>query len=190
MKTSSSQYKCTTRAGQPAHAGPTLRSATGVHRPARRPAPAAGPAPEDVPQDCATPMDAPRGSVAPQAVPASDGLPCVLHIDRDAESGRSLAALLMPEIHVVHVPTLGDARRLLDSAIFSMVVLDPALPDGDGSSLLSALTHTPVLVYSARQPDPRHTHVTFLAKPWTTPRQLWSAISTLLGTASGLTAGD
>ncbi len=190
MKAATNNYKCLSHPGKLAHAGTTQRSATAAHLPMRRPAPSHGPVAEDAPQESPTLMDAPRASSAQQAVPASDGVPRVLHIDRDADAGRALAALLMPEAHVVHVATLAEARRLLESGIFSMVVLDTALPDGDGSSLLNALTHTPLLVYSARQPDPRHTHVTFLPKPWTTPRQLWTSISGLLGMPSSQTAGD
>lgn len=190
MKAAANNYKCLSHPGKLAHAGTTQRSATAAHLPVRRPAPSYGPVAEEFPQIIPTLMDAPRPATAQQAAPASDGVPRVLHIDRDVESGHALAALLMPEAHVVHVATLAEARRLLETNIFSMVVLDTALPDGDGSSLLNALTHTPLLVYSARQPDPRHTHVTFLPKPWTTPRQLWSSISGLLGMSSSLTAGD
>ncbi len=190
MTAATNNYKCLSRSGKLAHAGTTQRGASAAHLPMRRPAPSYGPVADDVADAVPTLMDAARPATAAQAVAASDGVPRVLHIDRDADSGRALAALLMPEAHVVHVATLADARRLLKTCIFSMVVLDPALPDGDGSCLLSALTHTPLLVYSARQPDPRHTHVTFLPKPWTTPRQLWSSISGLLGMPSSLTAGD
>ena len=193
MKAATQYYKCNPGTGKLAHAGTTQRSATGVHMPARRPAPRNGASPDmpdSVPDDEVVPMDAARARSA-QLNAAYDGaVPRVLHIDRDPDAGRAMAALLMPEVQVVHVETLADARRLLGSGIWSMVVLDTALPDGDGTSLLSALSNTPLLVYSARQPDARHTNVTFLPKPWSTPRQLWSAVSELLGMNSTIVAGD
>ena len=117
-------------------------------------------------------------------------VPRVLLIDSDAGTALALASLLMPEASVTHVATLAEARQLLQNNLFSLVVLDPGLSDGDGSSLLPVLAHTPLLVYSARQPEWREPARPYLPKPWTSPRQLWSTISTMLGIAPGLTAGD
>ncbi|UUZ56069.1 response regulator [Massilia sp. H-1] len=39
---------------------------------------------------------------------------------------------------MTHVTTLSDARRLLQTDVFSLVVLDPALPDGDARSAAAA----------------------------------------------------
>ncbi len=92
--------------------------------------------------------------------------------------------------HVTHAATLAQARKLLESDVFSLVVLDPVLPDGDARTLLPLLTGTPLLVYSANQPEWRGAAPAFLPKPWTSARQLWSAISGLLGVPATLTAGD
>jgi CheY-like chemotaxis protein len=192
MKLSAQQTKCLSPSGKLAHAGTTARSATGAHLPLRRPAPSYGPANDsDVSTASSIPvlMDSPRADLGVDTVIWGDNVPRVLHIDRDADTGRALAALLMPEIQVVHVGTLMEARRMLGAGIFSLVVIDTALPDGDGSSLLSALSHTPMVVYSAREPDARHTHVKFMPKPYSTPRQLWSTISAQLGMPSCV-AGD
>ncbi|MES2758639.1 MAG: response regulator [Pseudomonadota bacterium] len=116
-------------------------------------------------------------------------VPHILHIDRDSSSALALAALLTPEARVTHVPTLAGARALLQQHIFSAVVIDPDLPDGDAAELLPVLTAIPLLVYSARQPSWRERSGVYLAKPWATPRQLWTTIAKLLGIANPTCAG-
>ena len=118
------------------------------------------------------------------------GVPRVLLVDQDPASAANLSALLMPEASVVHAPTLADARRLLGCNIFALVVIDPSLPDGDAGALVSTLVATPVLVHAAREPKWREAANAFLPKPWTSPRQLWSTISRLLGVPTNMTAGD
>lgn len=116
-------------------------------------------------------------------------IPRVLHIDADASSALVLSTLLVPEAHVTCVPTLEAARRELVNNVFSLVVIDPSLPDGDAATLLPFLAGTPMLVYAAIQPDWRPA-ANYLPKPWTSARQLWVTISGLLGIAHGMTAGD
>jgi two-component system phosphate regulon response regulator OmpR len=135
----------------------------------------------------------PVASAAAVAEPverAGLAVPHILHIDRDSGSAHNLAALLTPEARVTHVQTLADARQLLRRHIFSVVVLDPDLPDGDAADLLPALGAVPLLVYSARQPAWRERSGVYLAKPWATPRQLWTAIAMLLGIATPACTGD
>lgn len=117
-------------------------------------------------------------------------VPQVLHIDADIKAATVLAALLMPEARVTHAANLAQARNLLSANIYSLVVLDPQLPDGDIAELLPALALTPLLVYAPRLPDWRAKVANFLPKPWTTPRQLWSTISAMLGIVNCSTAGD
>lgn len=116
--------------------------------------------------------------------------PCVLLVDNDCQIALALSALLMPEARVTHVPTLSAARALLQREMFSLAVIDPALPDGDAASLLPALVATPVLVYSVHNPDWRGPITQYLPKPWTSPRQLWTTISTMLGNKQPHSAGD
>jgi len=112
-------------------------------------------------------------------------VPCVLHIDADDDAALVLATLLVPETEVVHAATLAEARRLVARQHFALVVLDPDLPDGDGMALLAELkqsgSKTQALLYSARQPGLRGPVYAFLPKPWTSPRQLWSTVTRLLG---------
>lgn len=147
------------------------------HRPARtrtaapRPAPVAG------------------AAVAPAADGGGATVPHILHIDQDAGSAKALALLLMPEARVTHVATLAGARQMLGQHAFSAVVIDPNLPDGNAAELLPALTAIPLLVYSASQPAWRERSGIYLAKPWATPRQLWTTIAKLLGIAAPTCAG-
>lgn len=114
----------------------------------------------------------------------------VLHVDADSASAGVLARLLVPEAHVTHAASVSQARRLLEANVFSLVVLDPSMYDGDPKTLLPLLSGTPLLVYSASQPDWRDTPLAYLPKPWTSTRQLWMAISTLLGVPGSMAAGD
>ena len=118
-----------------------------------------------------------------------DSAPHVLHVDNDSASAKALAALLTPEARVTHVPTLAAARAILREQIFSVVVIDPNLPDGDGADLLPALAAMPLVVYSATQPQWRGRTGVYLPKPWTSPRRLWSTISMLLGIPTFTPAG-
>jgi len=112
-------------------------------------------------------------------------VPRVLHVDGDSDSALVLATLLVPETEVHHAATLADAVRAVEQASFALVVLDPDLPDGDGTELLQRLRQqqesTPVLLYSARHPGLRTQAHAFLPKPWTSPRQLWRTVSHMLG---------
>lgn len=120
----------------------------------------------------------------------SDG-PRVLHVDTQTGTAAVLASLLGGAVHVTHVATLAQARRLLQEQIFSLVILDPALPDGDASQLLPLLAGTPLLVYSDQQLASRDAVASlFLPKSVTTARQLWTAMSSMLWDTSALSAGD
>lgn len=134
-------------------------------------------------------IEADAPAVTPRERTRSDR-PQVLHVDMDLSAATVLASLLVPEAQVTHVPTLTDARRMLETEVFSLVVLDPALPDGDARSLLPLLNGTPLLVYSASQPEWRGASPVFLPKPWTSARQLWAAISKMLGIPNVVSAGD
>ena len=132
---------------------------------------------------------APASSGADRS-PCAPGIRRVLHVDMDSAGMRLLAGLLAPEARVTHAGSLTEALHLLETNVFSLVVLDPALPDGDARRLLPLLSGTPLLVYSAHQPEWRGTPLQFLPKPWTSPRQLWVAVSTMLGVPASFAAGD
>ncbi len=126
-----------------------------------------------------------------QASLPRQGGPRVLHVDTQTGTATVLASLLGSDIHVTHVATLAQARQLLMHQVFSLVILDPALPDGDARELLPLLAGTPLLVYSDQQPEWRDPLAPpFLSKSWTTARQLWTAMSAMLCNTSALSAGD
>lgn len=133
-------------------------------------------------------MDAVRARQA--SLPAAGG-PRVLHVDTEAGTATVLASLLGSDIHVTHVATLAQARQLLQHQVFSLVILDPDLPDGDARELLPLLAGTPLLVYSDQQLEWRDAlQPPHLSKSCTTARQLWTAMSAMLWDTSALSAGD
>lgn len=133
---------------------------------------------------CATPLQLDQAHAVHDDLCAHGATPRVLHVDGDHETALVLATLLVPETQVTHAGTLDAAMRAVGSGRFALVVLDPDLPDGDGAALLDLLGEqqraTPVLLYSARQPDRARQAMAFLPKPWTSPRQLWLTVSRLM----------
>ena len=97
--------------------------------------------------------------------------------------------VLAPQADLVHATTIAEARSLLGTNVFSLIIVDPALPDGDVRSLFAMLACTPVLVYAEHQSEWRGLDAEFLSKVSTTPRQLWTRIASLLGLSGGLAAG-
>ena len=129
-----------------------------------------------------------RDTAAVGALPAIGNGHRVLHIDGDDDAALVLATLLVPDVHVTHAATIGEAARLIGQEQFSLVVLDPDLPDGDGSVLIDTLrvirAETPLLLYSARPLRHGGAAQAYLPKPWTSPRQLWRTVSHMLGLES------
>ena len=111
--------------------------------------------------------------------------PHVLHVDADETSALVLATLLVPEIRVTRAATMEEAEARLSAERYDLVILDADLPDGDGQVLVDTFRargcHTPVLLYSARQPSLHHQAHAYLPKPWTSPRQLWQSVCRLMG---------
>jgi two-component system phosphate regulon response regulator OmpR len=180
---------------RPAHDGADTAAAhrhAPIHMPPRRPARStsmrAARAAPGVQSTVAAPDRAQADAGQSPWLPAT--VPHVLHIDNDLASAQALAALLTPEARVTHVQTLADARACLQKYMFAAVVIDPDLPDGDATELLPALTAIPLLAYSASQPHWRQRSGVYLPKPWTSPRQLWTTISKLLGIDAPACAGD
>ncbi len=124
------------------------------------------------------------------AAAAPDVAPRVLLIDNDTASALALAALLTPEARVTHVPTLGAARSALRRQAFSVVVIDPALLEGDCAELLPVLGAIPLVVYSSTQPHWGNWGGVYLPKSLTSPRKLWSTMSRLLGISALTSNGE
>jgi hypothetical protein len=123
---------------------------------------------------------------APPLRPASR--PHILHIDHDDGSAALVAALLRPDAHVTRVSTLTDARRALTNDVYSLIIVNPALPDGSVAQLLNAVASTPFLLHAQEVPaDARGMHV--VARD-ASPRALWLAVAALLELPATLTAED
>lgn len=189
MKTATLHKQCKFGKGINAPHARTLRDG-GAHAPKRHLVQGSYSAPDPDP-------DAPRLTlVLSDAVEHADGdqihcdstVPRVLLIDSDADTAAALTSLLVPEARLVHAASCAEARRMLETQLFSMVIIDPSLPDGDGAIVIKAVHHTPILVYSAREPG-KHDKLPFLNKPYTTPRELWSTISSLLGIGGLMASG-
>jgi PAS domain S-box-containing protein len=79
--------------------------------------------------------------------------PRVLYVEDDRDLVKVVGEMLAPTFTLHHAPTLAEARQLLASEAFHLILLDLQLPDGHGSELLGALpapnAATPVVVFSA-----------------------------------------
>ncbi|MGC8763611.1 MAG: PAS domain S-box protein [Acidobacteriota bacterium] len=114
----------------------------------------------------------PEGAPRPKAV---------LHVEDDPDLLDIVPSIVAPLAEVVPAPTLAEARRLLGSRPFDLLLLDLTLPDGDGLTLLREAapgTLPPVLVFSAE--DPPHPVppgiLRFLVKGRTTNEALKEAV--------------
>ena len=120
---------------------------------------------------------------------AGAAVPRVLHVDADQAAAQMLRDLLAPEASVTSVPSLAQARALLATEAFALVVLDPALPDGDAASLVPLLGNARLLVYAPNAPAWHAAPGAYLAKPWTSAHQLWTAVAGMLGIPPQMKAG-
>ena len=110
--------------------------------------------------------------------------PQLLHVERDDTCADMLATLLAPDVEVTRATTLAEARELAATRAFSLVVIDPILPDGDGMAFVREALPAPVLVHAARPPE-RARVAAFLPKPWTSRLRIWSEVSQLLQLGQG-----
>ena len=94
---------------------------------------------------------------APPAVVADSGLPSVLHVDADDALHAVVREISSGRFALAQARSIAQARELLALQPFAAVVLDPGLPDGDGSCLLSEIRDKQpeacVLLLSGQAPD-------------------------------------
>jgi hypothetical protein len=134
---------------------------------------------------------APEAQVLPERAappPRPADRPHILHIDHDDASAALVAALLLADAHVTRVSTLADARHALTNDVYSLIIVNPALPDGSVAQLLRAVSSTPFLLHAQEVPaDARGVHV--VARD-AGHRALWLAVAALLKLPAMLTAQD
>ncbi|WP_312253760.1 ATP-binding protein [Stutzerimonas nitrititolerans] len=102
-----------------------------------------------------TPFDPTRVATMIQAcLPQPGARHRILHVEDDedlrAVLARGVAAL---DVELLGVATLGEARQLIETRRFDLVILDLVLPDGSGTELFDALARSvpapPVILFSA-----------------------------------------
>jgi len=78
----------------------------------------------------------------------------ILHVEDDQDISTIVDSLLDDECQVVHAASLKEAKQLLSSEMYDLVLLDIGLPDGSGLDLLPILSskeyETPVIIFSAQ----------------------------------------
>ncbi len=80
----------------------------------------------------------------------------ILHVEDDESILEIIATLIADTADIVPATTITKARMLLQHEVFDLVILDLALPDGDGETLLPLLNKagappTPVIIFSASE---------------------------------------
>jgi len=93
------------------------------------------------------------------AADSNTDLPVILHVEDDADLSNILSTTLTGKATVVCAPTLHSARQLLKTQPFSLLVLDPGLPDGNGLTLLDEAPHLhtqplPIIILSVTEVGP------------------------------------
>jgi PAS domain S-box-containing protein len=97
--------------------------------------------------------------IGPMRTGISGPVPRLLHVENDHDLSLVLQAALDGRAEVVIAATLEAGRHLLREQLFSAVVLDPGLPDGDGLALLDQIEGImplppPVLILSVTEMPP------------------------------------
>jgi PAS domain S-box-containing protein len=117
----------------------------------------------------------------------SDTHPRVLHIEDDEDIAGLVSTIVGEVAQVDNAYTLAEARRMLQSNIYNLAILDITLPDGSGMELLPILNGAtppiPVLIFSANETsklDARQVS-SALVKSRTDNAQLLAKIKQLVG---------
>lgn len=81
----------------------------------------------------------------------------ILHVEDDESLTRLVSELLSDEAEVIPARSLAQARLLIETGRYDLVILDIALGDGSGLELLPVLRQgpmpPPVILYSATEPS-------------------------------------
>lgn len=78
----------------------------------------------------------------------------VLHVEDDRDLRQIVKRLLPADWEISEAATVAEARALLGAAAFDVVLLDLALPDGDGETLLGLAGAAEIVVFSASDATP------------------------------------
>ncbi|WP_299817538.1 ATP-binding protein [uncultured Roseibium sp.] len=107
-----------------------------------------------------------------------------LHLEDDTDFHTVLATGLEPDLDLLHVRTIAEARQRLDELEFDIVILDRLIEDGDGLDLIRfipAPESTKILVVTAVDENVQHIHVdATLIKAKTRPGEFAAKVSKLV----------
>ncbi len=96
------------------------------------------------------PVDSARLDAAVRRATVTATRPRILHVEDDPDVRRVVHGVLCGLAEIDGATDLAEARRALGSTRYDLVLLDLALPDGDGAELVPSLAgHGPVVVFSA-----------------------------------------
>ena len=100
------------------------------------------------------PVDQERLGRALLHVRRNGKLPRILHVEDEPDIIQITQALTEEVGEYTYATTLREARHLLDTEQFNLVILDVTLPDGSGLDLLKEIDGScKVMVYSGNEPD-------------------------------------
>ena len=116
-----------------------------------------------------------------------DGRPRVLHIEDDDDLCRVVARLMNGNAEVVAAGTVAESVRRLRNESFDLLLLDLALPDGDGARVVrlmqeSGIQAVPIVVFSASEAPAELTRevAAALVKSRTSDQELRNILLSLL----------
>jgi signal transduction histidine kinase/DNA-binding response OmpR family regulator len=125
------------------------------------------------------PVDQGRLLHALQMAHHPSGRPRVLHVEDDPDIVRLVGFALRDQADIIAVPSVAEARQLLDAGNIDLMILDVGLIDGSGLALLDDVEmkgahRPPTVLFSAQEVPPiRHEQlVAVLVKSQTTLDQL------------------
>lgn len=105
------------------------------------------------------PIDSQRLIAAIKSIdqPEARPRPLILQVEDDADVRQIVELILTDTADVVAARNLAEARQLLSTQHFDLVLLDVGLPDGSGLNLLPEIKHhhpaTEVVIFSAQDVD-------------------------------------
>ena len=109
--------------------------------------------------------------------------PQILHVEDDPDIVQITKVLLEDVAGFTHVPSVSEARLLLQANEYDLVILDLSLADGSGVELLDQLKgHCPIVIFSAQEPgrDISEQVTTALTKSTTSNEKLLDTIKNIL----------
>ncbi|WP_165814827.1 ATP-binding protein [Labrenzia sp. 011] len=130
------------------------------------------------------PLQASTGTSGGKSRDPADTRLLGLHVEDDNDFYTILATGLEPDLELLHVKTVAEARKLLKEHVFDIVILDRLLEDGEGLDVIPfipAPESTKILVVTAIDENVQHIHVdATLVKAKTRPGEFAARVTELV----------